>query len=152
MSRFHERLTRLLGQSTWREPLGSVGTKQSQMTDANHVAAALGAARLGPDDIGPDMAVCIYLRTNYKRDWIVRTLANAIRDQRHRAVRENKGRLLTVCEQAFGRVVWEAPGNMPGGMKPLHWSVLFPVACAILSNEAEEAVNRAARIERGAAA
>jgi hypothetical protein len=152
MSSFHERLTRLLGSSTWREPMGSVGTKQSQMTDANHVAAALGMAREGQGDIGPDIAVCLYLRSDYKRAGIVRTLAEAIKGQRHRAVRENHAHLRTVCDQAFGLVVWGVPGRMPEGMKPLHWSVLYPVACSILSNEAEEAVNRAARIERGAAA
>lgn len=152
MSTFHERLTALLGKSTWREPMGSVGTKQSQMTDANHVAAALGMAREGPGDIGPDMAVCLYLRSDYKRGWIVRTLAEAIRGQRHRSVRENHKYLRYVCDQAFGLVVWNIPGRMPNGMKALHWSVLYPVACSILSNEAEEAVNRAARLERGAAA
>jgi hypothetical protein len=150
MSRFHERLTRLLGQSTWREPMGSVGTKQSQMTDANHVAAALGLARLGRDDIGPDIAVCVYLQTDYKRDWIVRTLANALRGQRHRAVRENKRHLRQVCDMAYRCVVWGIPGLMPEGMKPLHWATLYTVACATLSNEAEDAVNRAERIERAA--
>lgn len=152
MSSFHERLTRLVGSTTYREPMGGVGTAAGHMTDANRVAAALAMAREGQDDIGPDIAVCLYLRTDYKRDWIVRTLAEAIKGQRHRAVRENHAHLRTVCDQAFGLVVWGVPGRMPEGMKPLHWTVLYPVACSILSNEAEEAVNRASRIDRRGAA
>lgn len=52
---FRERIAKLAGGTTYREPMGGRSTDPNRMTDQD-VAAALAYARQGPDDIGPDIA------------------------------------------------------------------------------------------------
>lgn len=150
MTTFHERLTRLVGQSTWREPMGGVGTDVGQLPPANVVAAALAMARRHPSDIGPDLAVAIYLRTDYKRDWIVRTAAAALASDPDPMVKANRQFLRWMAEKAFDQLVHGRGPVKPEPMRPLHWSRLYPVFCHILNTEAEDAVARASAKARAA--
>lgn len=112
---FSERLARLAGKSTFREPAGARGTKQDQLPDEHAIAAALAFARRGPDDIGPDVAYCWVLQSDAYRETVVRKLSTALRCHEFRGV---DGLRLAAAQAAWAAMIWNRatprPANAAG--------------------------------------
>lgn len=75
---FVERIQRLAGTSTWREPMQGSGTTGDSMPDAHALAAAM--AWTGKDGlgIGHRVAYAIYLGSLHWQDEIVRAVAEQL--------------------------------------------------------------------------
>ncbi|MDQ3287663.1 MAG: hypothetical protein M3Q42_05260 [Pseudomonadota bacterium] len=144
---FRERIAKLVGGTTYREPMGGRSTDPSRMTDQD-VAAALAYARQGPDDIGPDIAYCIVCGSDWHRPRITLRLAEALHDYRLRGTRPY---VLTIADQAFRAVVFGDRVAMPQGCPPRGYSSLLVAGAAVLATMADEAIQRAERAFRRAA-
>lgn len=144
---FRERIAKLVGGTTYREPVGGRSTDPNRMTDQD-VAAALAYARQGADDIGPDIAYCIVCGSDWHRERITLRLAEALHDYRQRGTRPY---VLTIADQAFRAVVFGARVARPEGCPPRGYSSLLIAGAAVLSTLADEAIHRAERAFRRAA-
>jgi hypothetical protein len=150
VTRFHERLTALLGETTYRTPVGGRSTGSDRRPAAHAVAHALAAARRHAGDVGPDVAVCMYLGTDYKRDWIVGQLAAALGEDDDLLVRRNRAHLRQVANAAFALAVARVLLPRPEGISERTWCDLVAVGASVLTTEAENAVGRASRKLRAA--
>lgn len=150
MTRFHERLSALLGETTYRQPVGGRSTGGDRRPAAHAVAHALAAARRHPGDIGPDVAVCLYLGTDYRRDWIIGQLAAALGADDDLLVRRNRAHLRQCANAGFALLVARVHLAKPDGISERAWGDLVSACAAILSQEAEDAVARASRKLRAA--
>lgn len=144
---FLERLQRLCGESAYRMPVEGRSTRPGSLPAAHQLAAALGMARQGANDVGPDIAYdLVTSRTTYATR-VVRTVADAMNSDRNRAARR--------CRQWMRIVVWASYATIVGGlrqdqlrpseMKQADWDLLTDAAERIMLSLAEEAVSRAER-------
>lgn len=142
---FRERIARLVGGTTWREPLEGHSTDPRRMTDQD-VAAALAYARQGADDIGPDIAYCIVCNSNSYRRRSVSTVAQEIFEttKRRRGLHE----MVLAADAAWGFVVWGRTQPRPDTIDQTAWDVLVRLAVAIFDSAAESAIHRAERCYR----
>ena len=147
---FRERLQSLAGQSTWREPLTGHSTQQRAIPAAHELAAALGMARDGKDDVGPDIACdVIFGRTAYA-GVVCRTVATAMSVDRARAIKRCRPWLRVICWAAYCELVHGSRQDQlrPDDVLPADWDMLTDAASRIMEVLADEAVNRAARAWR----
>ena len=77
---YAERLARLAGGTTYREPVGGYGTPSDYMPDVHAMAASLAFARRGKADIGPDVALAVICRKMAYRRKVATELAAALRE------------------------------------------------------------------------
>jgi len=138
---FSERLARLAGGTTFREPAGARGTKQDQLPDEHAVAAALAFARRGPDDIGPDVAYCWVLQSDAYRERVVRKLSVALRCHESRGA---AGLRLAAAEAAWSAMIWDrsTPRPASGGRE---YDTLLLAAVGTLHRSAWDALAEAER-------
>lgn len=135
---FIERLAKLAGGTTYREPVGGHSTKSEHLPDTHAIAAALSFARRGQDDIGPDVAYCWALQSDSYRAKVTRILADTI-------CRESKASREEVA-QAIG-AAWEA---MIHNRKPIETgsrasAALLLLVAGVLYNSAWDSLAQAER-------
>jgi hypothetical protein len=144
---FEERLAKLTGESTYRMPVEGRSTRSAQVPPAHQLAQALAYARLGANDVGPDVLFDIVTgRTTYAQR-CVRLVAQAMCADRNRAARR--------CRPYMRIIVWAAYATAVGGMRQdqlrpaevdaRDWDLLTEGAERILLSLAEQALQRAER-------
>jgi hypothetical protein len=139
---FRERIARLQGGSTWREPMEGHSTDPHRMTDQD-VAAALAYARRGPEDIGPDVAYCIVCGSDWHRARIIKGLATALFHAGGHWARKARPHLLTIADDAFRALVHEQRVARPEGCHALAYDNLLLLGLVALQTSADEAIYRA---------
>lgn len=141
---FRERIARLAGGTTYREPMEGHSTDPHRLTDLD-VAAALAFARKGSSDIGPDVAYCMICQSDAYRPRIVRELALALSESGGYYLRNARPYLLHIADQAFAAMVWQARVTRPEGCSERAYSALLLAGVATLHSAADEAIRRAER-------
>lgn len=141
-STFRERIARLAGGTTYREPMEGHSTDPHRLTDLD-VAAALAFARRGQSDIGPDVAYCIVCQTDLHRHRIVRELALALATSGGYYLRKARPYLMHIADQAFSAAVWQSRVSKPEGCSERAYSALLLAGVATLHSAADEAIYRA---------
>lgn len=145
---FEERLQRLCGESTYRMPVeGASMSKPGNLPAAHQLAAALGMARQGKDDVGPDIVMDMVVGRTNTAGRVVRTIADAMNADRNRAARR--------CRPYMRIVVWAAYATVIGGLRQdqlrpadvtqADWDLLTEAAERIMGCLADEALVRAER-------
>lgn len=147
---FRERIARLVGGTTWREPLEGHSTDPHRMTDQD-VAAALAYGRQGPDDIGPDIAYCIVCGSDWHRARIIKGLATALFHGGGSWLRHGRPYLLTIADDAFRVLVWGHRVARPEGCPARTYDALLLAGVGVLEQAADESIHRAERAFRRAA-
>ena len=172
---FHERLQRLLGSTTWREPMLGGGGRAG-LPAAHELAAALGMARQhvcaacgspstsrcghsagtrpDPADVGPDVAIDVLLRQTVHAGKVGRAVEAALAANRSsRACRRCRPYLRIIVWAAYVQVVhgYATPQLRPGEVSEADWDVLTQGAALTLERLAEDAVAEAGRRWRKAA-
>lgn len=148
---FRERIARLAGGTTYREPMEGHSTDPHRLTDLD-VAAALAFARKGSSDIGPDVAYCMICQSDAYRPRIVRELALALSESGGYYLRKARPYLLHIADQAFAAIVWQARVARPEGCSERAYSALLLAGVATLHSAADEAIRDAERAFRSRAA
>ena len=146
--RFEERMARLCGESTYRMPVAGRSTQDKPIPAAHMIGAALAFARLGPNDIGPDVAYDLVTERTGHAARVCRILAEAMGRDRARAVRRNRGWLACACWASYTWAVHGGPFPMalrPTEVREDDWIVLVEAGRRILWAEAEQAMDRAER-------
>ena len=142
---FLERVASLAGKTAYRVPEGARGTKQDQLPDAHAIAAALGFARRGAEDVGPDVAFCWILRCDSYRTNVIRILA----DQLQRSSKAPRSELVAAIGAAWDAMVWQKPTARPTNIPERAWDAIVLLACGILNNAAWDSLAEAERRYKG---
>lgn len=149
-----ERLARLAGGTTYREPVGGRTNRAGALPVDHAVCIALGWAR-DPDDrhdIGPDLAIDIATCSGRNMHKIVRAVAEAIDagagNRGHRAIRRSRPYLRIVASDAYARLVYGHRYEKPEGMAIDDWELLTEAAVQVMERMADNALARAERAMR----
>lgn len=145
---FWERLSRICGESTYRLPVEAPGgSKVGQVPAAHALTQALSYARQGTQDVGPDIAFDMVCQTTTYAGRVVRTVAEAMCQDRARAVRRCRPWMRIVVWAAYATVVYNTRQDQlrPSEMTAQDWDLLTEAAERILLSLAEQAVTRAER-------
>lgn len=144
-----ERLARLAGGTTYREPVGGRTTRTAVVPPDHELCIALGWCRRrnDPFDIGPDVAFDMATGGGRNMARVVRTLANALdADRRNsRVVMRCRPFLQIVAADAYARLVYLQRFSAPEAMHPADWETLSEAAYKVLNTMACDAVSRAAQ-------
>jgi hypothetical protein len=141
---FAERVAKMAGGTTYREPVGSFGSSADHLPDAHAVAAAMAYARRGPNDIGPDIAVAIATGTPAHRSRIVLELSAALLACTGRVGERATNFLLMIAAHCYLYVVTGKPqGPRPLGVSERDYTLLRSMGEGILWQAAESALTRA---------
>lgn len=141
---FAERIAKLGGTSTFREPWGGSSGTADRMPDAHAVAAALAFARQGPEDIGPDVAYCWVLQTDAYRRKVTTMLAHALRSHHSRWRASER---LSAAEAAWDAMVWERSTPKPAGASK-DWDAMLLACCCVMHDAAWDSLAEAERVYR----
>lgn len=140
---FTERVAKLAGATTYREPVGGYGTKSEHLPDAHAIAAALSFARRGPDDIGPDVAYCWVLQTDAYREKVTRKLCIAMHCHELRGTAKHR---LTAAQAAWESMIHNRTGQTrPADLAELPWSKLLLAAVGTMYTSAWDTLADAER-------
>ncbi len=146
---FLERIAKLAGGTTFREPAGGRGTKMDQLPDVHAIATALAFARNphDPDDIGPDVAYCWATQSDAYRERVTRRLSIALRCH---ATRSHGQHRLAAAQLAWDAMIHnrKAGSRPPADVRPMDWDRLLLAAVATLQSLAWEALVEAERAYR----
>jgi hypothetical protein len=146
---FAERVAKLAGGTTYREPVGSFGTSADRMPDAHAIAAALAYARRGRADIGPDIAVAIATGSIAHRTRIVMELSAALLASTGKVGERTADSLLIISAHCYLFVVTGRPqGPRPLGVADRDYALLRSLGEGILWQAAEAALARAKKAYR----
>lgn len=148
-----ERLARLAGQTTYREPVGGRTTRTMVVPAEHELCIALGWARDpgDPHDIGPDVAMDIATGQGRNMPGVVRSLANALdadRGRGSRVVSRNRPYLRIVAADAYARIVYSQRFARPEMVTAADWETLTEAGYRVLERMADNAVARAERYLR----
>lgn len=148
-----ERLARLAGQTTYREPIGGRTTRTAVIPADHELCVALGWARDrdDPHDIGPDVAMDIATGGGRNMASVVRELANALdadRGRGSRVVGRNRPYLRIVAADAYARICYGQRFERPEMVTERDWDTLTEAAYRVLERMADNAVARAERFLR----
>ncbi|MDE2471666.1 MAG: hypothetical protein KGL35_23800 [Bradyrhizobium sp.] len=142
---FLERLARLSGGTTWREPAGGGGSSD-WLPDTHALAASLAYARRGEHDIGPDIIVCIVCQAEHLRPRIVAELTAALRVECGRVARRNANTLPAIASHAYLAVVYGHNLKPPAqGIRAHDYLLLTRMGEATLWSAAEQSLRLAER-------
>jgi hypothetical protein len=149
---FLERIAKLAGGTTYREPVGAFGTRSDHLPDAHAIAAAMAFARRNPTDIGPDIAVAIATGSAAHRTRIVMELSAALLASTGKVGERAENFLLTIAAHCYLFVVTGAPqGPRPLGVSDRDYTLLRAFGEGLLWQAAESALVRAKSAYRKAA-
>lgn len=143
---FVERIAKLAGGTTYREPVGGHSTKSEHLPDAHAIATALAFARRGPDDVGPDVAYCWVLQTDAYRERVTRRLSDALMCHEFRGAGAAR---LMAATAAWDAMIWNRSTPRPADAR--HWDRLLITAIVTLHNAAWDALAEAEKKYRSAA-
>jgi len=104
---FLERLGRLAGQTTYREPCGSFGTRFGSVPEANGLVLTLTGARHSESDIGPELAVSRVIQNEAKKGDVVSWLMRELKSYDPRLVARCRKNFRTACEVAYMSFITE---------------------------------------------
>lgn len=145
---FEERMARLCGESTYRQPVEGRSTQVRPIPQAHVISAALAFARQDPKDFGPDVAYDLATGRTGHGARVCRLLAGALGRDRSAVIRRNRPHLHVATWAAY---TWAVHGGaFPNALQPSEvsgddWVVLVEAARRILWVMADEAVGRAER-------
>lgn len=146
---FVERVAKLAGGTTYRVPVGGRGSSPDHMPDAHAIAAALAYARLGREDIGPDVAYCLVLQSDAYRNKVVRALAERIGEAvAPHAIRNARRHAATACDAAWDAVIHLARGvgnRRPQGCSERAWDLMLLGAIRLIHDSAWDSLAEAER-------
>lgn len=142
---FLERLARLSGQTTYREPGGGGGSPYSarMMTTENALALALSFARVHPRDIGPEVVYTIATQVPHQQGRVLAWLATRLLNDTGPAGRKCEHQLIVLSRHcyevvAFGKAVTPLPRRLP-----VAWDKLRDIGIGWLWMAAESTIERA---------
>ncbi len=145
---FIERIAKLAGGTTWREPMGGYNPSSDHLPDAHAIAAALAFGRMGPKDVGPDVAYCWALQNDCYRNKVVRLLSEALRCREFASVTTHR---LLASEAVWDAMVWNRSSARPANA-PRGYDRMLLTACGVLHRAAWDALAKAERCYRRDAA
>lgn len=148
---YAERLARLAGGTTWREPLQGNGTKQDNLPDVHALAASLAFARSGPNDIGPDVAFAVICQRPTHRERVVVKLAEALMNLAGHVAERCADSLPQVAAACYAHVCSGQHVPRPQGLAERDWEILSAVAVSQLWDAVSVSVRRAEYAYRAAA-
>lgn len=148
---FAERLARLAGSTTWREPMGGYGTSSDSMPDVHALAASLAFARTGPDDIGPDVAYAVICRRMAQGERVVAKLSGALLHLAGRAGERCADSLPMVSAECYAHVCTGQPMTKPDELAERDWLILSAIGVGQIWDAVAVSVRRAERAYRAAA-
>ena len=140
---FLERLAIIMGQTTYREPIGGVGTKVHHIPQAHCLLVTLCGSRGTPWAPGPELAVAKLTGTDHKRDRVVDWLETVFCFGDPASTDRKKAR--EIAELAYDCMIHDRPA--PADL-PLHKRKAVDFGAALLSQAMDETLRRA---ERGTA-
>lgn len=138
---FIERLAALAGGSTYRMPTAGKGTKLDQLPDTHAIAAALGFARRGHLDIGPDVAFCWALQSDCYKERVIDRVVGALGAASHSTSEE----LALAVAAAWDSMIWSRSTKRPARIPQKAWDVALLCAIGVLQNSAWDALAEAER-------
>lgn len=150
-SGFLERLGRLAGTTTWREPDGSGYTPPvpGALSTDNAMLIALAMARRNPMDIGPEVAYSVGTGVPHQRDRVVSWLSRKLITGTGKAGRRNAKHMVVIARQAYDLTIGTIPHIvLPDDASP-EFVVLVNIGAGWLWMSMEAAVERAERAMRG---
>lgn len=144
---FEERLQRLCGESAYRMPVEGRSTRPGSLPAAHQLAAALGMARQGKDDVGPDIVMDMVTGRTNTAGRVVRTIAAAMAGDRNRAARRCRPYMRIIVWAAYCAVVSGLRQDQlrPSDVTQADWDLLTMAAERIMGCLADEALQRAER-------
>lgn len=149
-----ERLARLSGTTTYRQPMEGRATRTPQLPPDHEVCVALGWARRrsDPHDIGPDVVFDMATGSGRHMVKVIQTLADALDpgpgNRGHRAARRCRPWLKVVSADAYARLVYGQRFERPEAMTEDDWAYLSEGAHRVLATMADDAIDRAERALR----
>lgn len=138
---FIERLAALAGGTTYRMPTAGKGTKLDQLPDTHAIAAALGFARRGNLDIGPDVAFCWALQSDCYRERVIDRVVGAL----GAASSSTSEELALAVAAAWDSMIWSRSTKRPARIPQKAWDVALLCAIGVLQNSAWDALAEAER-------
>lgn len=145
-SGFIERMGRLAGSTTWREPGGSGYTPHvaGSILPDNALLLALCGARRNPRDIGPEIAYSVGTGTPHRRMDVIEWLADKLHRGTGRIGVKRYGMLTAVSGQAYDLVIGARREIvLPSSDKARDFQLLVNVGAGWLWMVMEAAVERA---------
>lgn len=144
-SGFVERLGRLAGTTTWREPGGSGYTPPvaGALSTGNAMLLALSMARRNPKDVGPDIAYSVGTGHPHHRQRVVEWLADKLLAGTGSAGHRAKRQLLSISGQAYDIVIGTRLNVIPPRGAVTEYTLLVSVGAGWLWVAMEAAVERA---------
>lgn len=145
---FAERLGRLAGGTTYREPMEGHSTAGCHMPEAHSLATALAFAGRGNGDVGPDLALAVVLQRLVKPERVVPWLASELSKYGGRMADKNADFLPNLSRVAYVAVIQGGdPAEVEGVDERAHlW--LSSLAMSLIWGEVGEAIWRAERAYR----
>lgn len=148
---YAERLARLAGGTTWREPIGGYSTSADNMPDVHALAASLAFARQGPNDIGPDVAFAVICKKMTHRERVVMKLADALLGLAGHVAERCADSLPQVAAASYVHVCTGEPVSKPEDVTHRDWEILSAIAIGQLWDAVNVSVRRAEYAYRAAA-
>ena len=148
---FAERLARLTGGSTWRQPMEGGGSTADMQPEAHRLAQALAYARTGPGDIGPEIVAAVVLGWPASRERVVPELTAALLACAGRAGDRNADWLPIVAGYCWAHVATgvHLPEDSPHKeIAGRDWLLLTGLGCGHLWDACEQTLRRAERAYR----
>lgn len=144
-SGFIERLGRLAGQTTWREPTGAGYTAHvsGALSPENAMVLALSLARRYPGDVGPDIAYSVGTGQPHRRGHVAAWLADKLLAGTGSAGHRAKRQLLSISGQAYDLVIGSIGRISPPSHAVPEFEVLANIGAGWLWIAMEAAVERA---------
>ena len=148
---FAERLGRLAGRTTWREPASGAFTDRADKMPLEHaLATALAFARQAPHDIGPDIAYAVVTMIEHRRPRIVGELTARLRNDARRVAARAGPWLPIIAGKAYEGVVhgWDMPQITAPRLAKRDYALLYGIGIGALMHASEDAIRRAERCYR----
>ena len=149
---FAERLARLAGGTTFREPVGGHSVKADNMPDVHAMAASLAFARQGDGDIGPDVAFAVICQRMTHRRRVVSEMTAALLAQGGRPGERCADYLPQIAASCYVHVVTGNPAERVEGPDERDWLILSSMGAGLLWDAVTVSVRRAERAYRAEAA
>lgn len=147
---FIERLHRLAGSTTFREPGGGhTPRKPGEISTDNAMAVALSLSRRNARDVGPEVAYAVGTGVPHRRRMVVHWLADKLLHGTGPYGRRAERQLLTISGQAYDLVIGSLPRIVPPLNAVPEFEVLGNIGAGWLWIAMEAAVERAERAMYG---
>ena len=141
---FLERLARLAGQTTYREPCGGGSPYSSRMmTSENALALALSFARRDPRDIGPEIVYTIATQVPHQQGRVLAWLGAKLLTDTGPAGRKCERQLIVLSRHCYEMVGFGKPLAPLPRRLPVAWDKLRDIGIGWLWMQAESTIERA---------